>query len=332
MRTKKLGQTDIEASVVALGTWAFGGWMWGGTDEKASINAVHAALDAGINFIDTAPIYGFGLSEEIVGKALKGRRDGVVLATKCGMVANTRAGRFKFNSTAAGYSENGHIGIYVNLSAASIREEVEGSLRRLKTDYIDLYQTHWQEDTTPVAETMATLMDLKKEGKIRAIGASNATAAELKEYLRAGRLDSDQERYSMLRRDIEQDQLPFCAENNISVLAYSPLDNGLLTGKIGPEREFGEGDIRKDNPRFSPDNRRKIAAMIAAFGPVLEAHDITPAQLAVAWTLHRPGLTHALCGARNPAQAIENAGAGDVLLDDNELALIDRQRASVNRE
>ncbi len=324
MRMRKLGGSDIEASVVALGTWAFGGWMWGGTDKKASINALHAALDAGINFIDTAPVYGFGLSEEIVGAALEGRRDDAVLATKCGMVANTREGRFKFNSTAAGYSENGHIGIYINLSPGSIRTEVEGSLRRLNTDYIDLYQTHWQEDTTPVAETMATLLDLKKEGKIRAIGASNATSAQMQDYLRSGSLDSDQERYSMLERGIEEDQLPFCEKNNISVLAYSPLDNGLLTGKIGPEREFGEGDIRKDNPRFGPDNLRGVAAMIEAFAPVIEAHGITPAQLAVAWTLHRPGLTHALCGARNPAQAIENAGAGDVVLDDNELALIDR--------
>lgn len=326
MRTRKIGKSDIDASVVALGTWAFGGWMWGGTDEDAAIEAVHAALDAGINLIDTAPIYGFGLSEQIVGRALKDRRDRAVIATKCGMVTHPQGGgEFKFNATSAGYSDDGHIGVYLHLAPESIRAEVEASLRRLQTDYIDLYQTHWQEQTTPREETMATLLQLKDEGKIRAIGVSNAAPSEMEEYLSKGDLDSDQELYSMLKRGTEDENLPFCRERGISVLAYSPLSNGLLTGKIGPDREFGEGDLRRDNPRFAPENLRKIQELIESFQPVLDAHDITPAQLAIAWTINQPGLTHALCGARNPKQALENAVAGDVELAPEELQLIDEQ-------
>lgn len=324
MRTRRIGKTEIETSAVALGTWAFGGWMWGGTDENAAIEAVHAALDAGIDLIDTAPIYGFGLSEQIVGRALKDRRDRAFIATKCGMVTNPRdqKGEFKFNSTSAGYSDDGHIGIYIYLDPESIRAELEASLRRLQTDYIDLYQTHWQEDTTAREDTMATLLDLKAEGKIRAIGVSNASKSEMEDYLAKGELDSDQEVYSMLKRGIEAENLPFCKEKGISVLAYSPLANGLLTGKFGPERKFNAGDLRRNNPRFAPENLQRIQDLIESFQPILEEHDITPAQLAIAWTLNREGLTHALCGARNPAQAQENAAAGDVILKTEELQLI----------
>ena len=336
MRTLKIGKSNLDASVIALGTWAFGGWMWGGADEKKAIEATHAALDAGINFIDTAPIYGFGLSEEITGKAIEGRRDKVILATKCGLVASSTAlnnvGKLKFNSTAAGFSLTGQIGVYINQSPASIREEIEGSLKRLRTDYIDLYQTHWQEKTTPKEETMATLMELKKEGKIRAIGASNATSGDMNRYIKSGELDCDQECYSMVHRRIEKDQLPFCHKKNISVLAYSPLSNGLLTGKIGPERTFNDGDLRNDNPVFSIENRKRILTMFANLAPIMETHKITPAQLAIAWALHQPGLTHTLCGARNPRQAIENAVAGDVILNAEELATIEDELKNIQEQ
>lgn len=319
MRQRPLGQSGISASVVGLGAWAMGGWMWGGTDEADSIQAIHAALDAGVNLIDTAPIYGFGLSEEIVGKAIRDRRDRVVLATKCSLVADPRGGTFRFRSTAAGPDEKGHIIVHVNLTPASIRREVEDSLRRLQTDYIDLYQTHRPDESTPIGDTMGALLDLKKEGKIRAIGASNVGVAQLEEYRAAGPLDGDQEQYSMLARELEAEQLPYCERHNIAMLAYSPLGQGLLTGKVGPERAFPPTDVRASHPLFTPENRRRVAAMLEAFQPIADRHGLTLAQLAIAWTVAQPGASHALCGARNPKQAQENAAAGDVELGREEI-------------
>lgn len=323
MRTRPLGPSGIDASVVGLGAWAIGGWMWGGTDEETSIRAIHAALDSGVNLIDTAAIYGFGLSEEIVGKAIRDRRDRVVLATKCAMVCDPTVGKTRFRSTAQGPNPNGHITINVYAGPDSVRRELEASLKRLGTDHVDLYQTHWQDETTPIADTVGALMELKEQGKIRAIGACNATAAQLAEYRAAGGLDSDQERFSMIDRQIEADQLPFCREHGIAVLAYSPLGRGLLTGKVGPERKFPPGDLRLADPRFMQRNREKIAGMLDKFRPIADAHGLTLAQLVIAWTLHQPGITHALCGARNPEQAQENAAAGDVELSADELATID---------
>jgi aryl-alcohol dehydrogenase-like predicted oxidoreductase len=319
MKTRPIGQSGVEASVVALGAWAIGGWMWGGNSEKDSIRAIHAALDAGINIIDTAPIYGFGRSEAVVGKAIGDRRDKVLIATKCGMVCNTMEGEFKFQSDALGPAADGMINVRVYLKPNSIREELEMSLKRLGVDHVDLYQTHWQDSTTPIEETMGVLMDLKKEGKIRAIGVSNATSDHMREYNSHGVVDADQEKYSMLDRGIEQDQLPYCRENNIAVLAYSPLAQGLLTGKLGPDREFNEGDLRAGSKRFSVENRQRIQDMLDKFRPIAETHDISLTQLAIAWTVHQPGLTHALVGARRPDQAEENAKAGSVDLTQDEL-------------
>jgi len=323
MRNRPLGPSEIDASVVGLGAWAIGGWMWGGTDEDESVRAILAAIDAGVTLIDTAPIYGFGLSEEIVGKAVRARRDEVVLATKCSMVCNPTRGEFKFRSTARGPNPNGHIHIHIYSGPESIRQEVEASLKRLRTDRIDLLQTHWQESTTPIADTMGGLMELKQEGKIRAIGVCNATSAQMQEYRDAGQLDSDQERFSMIDRQIEDDQLPYCRENGVAVLAYSPLCRGLLTGKMGPERKFNEGDLRLSDPRFMVSRRERIAGMLDKFRPIAEGRGITLAQLVIAWTVSQPGLSHALCGARNPKQAEENAAAGEVELSEEELATID---------
>jgi aryl-alcohol dehydrogenase-like predicted oxidoreductase len=320
MRYRPLGQSGIEASVVGVGTWAIGGWMWGGTDEQDSIQAVHAAIDSGVNLIDTAPVYGFGLSEEIVGRAIRDRRDKVVIATKCGMVCNPGVGASKFRVNTAGPSEHGLIHVQIHLAPDSIRQEVEDSLQRLGTDHIDLYQTHWQDPTTAIEDTMATLMKLKEQGKIRAIGVSNATSEQMDAYRWQGPLDSDQEKYSMLDQDIEADRLPYCREKDIAVLAYSPLAQGLLTGKMDPSREFPEGDLRRDNERFSRENRERVTAMLNGFKPIAEARGLTLAQLTIAWTVHQPGLTHALVGARNPKQAQENAAAGDVVLADDVLS------------
>jgi methylglyoxal reductase len=323
MQMRPLGQTGIEASAVAFGAWAIGGWMWGGADEGESIDAIHASLDSGVNFIDTAPIYGFGRSEEIVGKAIRRRRDQVILATKCSMVCNPNVGEPKFRCDGLGANPNGIIPVHIYLGPDSIREEVEQSLRRLRTDYIDLYQTHWQEATTPIEDTMGALLDLKQQGKIRAIGVCNATLDQIKQYTAAGQLDSDQECYSMLDRQIEGSQLPYTRQENIAVLAYSPLARGLLTGKIGPDREFGPGDHRAMMPRFSKKNRQQVTTLLDAFQPIAEAHNATLAQIVIAWTIRQPGVTHALCGARNVAQAQENAAAGNLELTDEQLQQMD---------
>lgn len=322
MQYRFLGPSNIDASIVGLGTWAMGGWMWGGTDEEESISAIHAALASGINLIDTAPLYGFGVAEQIVGRAIKDRRDKVILATKCGMVCNPTVGDLKFKVNMAGPDEHGHIPVHIYLGPDSIRQELEESLKRLGVDYVDLYQTHWQESTTAIQDTMAVLMKLKEQGKIRAIGVCNATSDQLEAYRQAGQLDSDQEKYSMLDREIESDQLVYCREHEIAVLAYSPLAQGLLTGKMDPSRKFPKGDLRSDNERFSRDHRELVSNILAAFRPVADTRGMTLAQLAIAWTISQPGLTHALCGARHPQQAIENAAAGDVRLNDEELVII----------
>lgn len=319
MKMRPLGQSGIEASAVAIGTWAIGGWMWGGADEKEAIEGVHAALDSGVNLLDTAPIYGFGVSEQVVGKAIADRRDQVLIATKCGMVVGGEQGRFKTRSTGRRIDEHGHIEIRIYNGPESVKQECERSLKRLGVETIDLYQTHWQEDTTRFEDTMAAMLELKQQGKIRAIGVCNATSEEMKSYGNAGPLDTDQEKFSMIDRAIEDEQLPYCRENNIAMLAYSPLAMGLLTGKVGPEREFNSGDIRASWPRFSQENRQRVADLLKAFEPVADQHEATMAQLVIAWTLHQPGLTHALCGARNRDQALDNAKAGSIDLSDEDV-------------
>lgn len=315
MRYRPLGESGIEASVVALGAWAIGGWPWGGTDEAAAIDAIRAGLDAGMNFVDTAPAYGLGLSEEIVGKAVAGRREDAIIATKCGLQWHTRKGQ--------SYFEEEGTQVYRYLGPESVKYECEQSLKRLGTDYIDLYQTHWQDETTPIADTMAALLELKEQGKIRAIGVSNVKVGHLEEYRQSGVVDSDQELYSMIDRHKEDGVIPYDREHNIAVLAYSPLAQGLLTGRVGPTREFPEGDMRRNNPRFSVENRERIAAMLSKFQPIADKHEVTLAQLTIAWTVSQPGVTHALVGARNPQQSTENAKAGDLVLSEAELKTLD---------
>jgi methylglyoxal reductase len=201
---------------------------------------------------------------------------------------------------------------------------VEQSLKRLNTDHIDLYQTHWQDPTTPIEETMTTLLDLKREGKIRAIGVSNAKVEQIEAHRRVGPVDSGQEKYSMLDRDLENEYLPYARKHNIAVLAYSPLANGLLTGKVGPERKFPEDDQRHSRPPFSVESRKQVLAMLAKMQPIAEKHGLTLAQLVIAWTVAQPGLTHALVGARNPRQAEENAVAGNAALSHEELEMLNQ--------
>lgn len=312
--TRTIGHSGIEASAVGLGTWAIGGWMWGGTDEAQSIDAIRASIDEGVSLIDTAPAYGQGLSEEIVGKAIKGRRSEVVLATKLGLVWHATKGNHFFDYDGRP--------VHRYLGRDSVAYEVEQSLKRLGTDYIDHYITHWQDPTTPVAETMEALEKLKAQGKIRSIGASNVTTDDVKAYLGAGRLDAVQQEYSMVKRDIEGDLLPLCIENGVSVLSYSSLALGLLSGKIGPGRVFTGDDQRKDNPLFSLSNRQKVARLMQDIRDIAHGHRATEAQLVIAWTLQQPGITFSLCGARNAQQAKENARAGRLRLSPEEIGTI----------
>jgi aryl-alcohol dehydrogenase-like predicted oxidoreductase len=332
MKFRPLGSSGIPASVVAFGAWAIGGWTWGGADEQESIRAIHAFLDAGGNLIDTAPVYGFGRSEEVVGKAIADRRDKVVLATKCGLRwdlndqqqarALRRFSTSEENIDWSGRQTDKSFDVFIYNGADGIREEVERSLKRLRTDVIDLYQPHWQDDATPIEERMRALEDLKRAGKIRSIGLSNAKPEQLAEYRRHGVVDAVQDKYSMLDRQQEQINLPTCASDGLAFLAYSPLAQGLLTGKITPDREYGPGDQRHFKDRFKPENVRKVQALLEPLRPIAARHKAELAQVVIAWTLAQPGCSHVLCGARNPEQAMANAAAGSLELSTDELARI----------
>lgn len=316
MKTRPIGKSGIEASVVALGTWPIGGGQWWGkTEDEESIKAIQAAIDNGVSLIDTAPIYGWGRSEEVVGKAIKGRRDKVVLATKCGLWWHDERGSKWFDLEGKTVRRC--------LLPETIRQEVEWSLERLGVDCIDLYQTHWQAMSpveTPIADTMGELVKLKEEGKIKAIGVSNATPEHMDEYLKTGRIDSNQPRYSMLDRGIEADLVPWCIKNDISILAYSPLEQGLLAGKIKMDTKFSEGEYRNNLPWIRPENRKRVLEVLDGWEDLLEEYACTLAQLVIAWSYAQPGITYVLCGARKTKHAIDNAGAGDIELAEEHIA------------
>lgn len=313
---RPLGQSDLNVSAVAMGTWAIGGLWWGGTDEQEAIAAIQAGLDAGINLIDTAPMYGYGLSEEIVGRAISGRdRSQIILATKCGLDWESEQGEYFFTLPDGP--------VHKNLRPDQIRREVELSLQRLATDYIDLYQTHWQDTTTPIADSMGALLELQQQGKIRAIGVSNATPAQMDEYLAVGRLDSTQPRYNMLDRAIEAEYLPYCLEQNLGVLSYSSLNLGLLTGTMSPDRVFAESDQRAKNPLFRPEKIRQINAGLEQFAPWREKYGLNQTQLTIAWTISRPGVTTALVGVRNAGQATDLAPGGGMVITAEDLVAMD---------
>jgi len=295
--------------------------VWGDDpDDAESIRAIQASLDGGVNLIDTAPGYGFGRAEEVVGRAIKGRRDKVVLATKCGLIWDDDRGSewAVFNGRALRRS----------LRPDTIREELEASLKRMGTDYVDLLQVHWpaiEPEKTPIAETAGCFMSLKDEGKIRAIGVSNLTLDELEEYAGCCDLASDQFRHSMLCRDAEADILPFCREHGLGTLTYMSLEQGLLAGKVGTDRKFGADEWRSNtdwNPWFKQENRPRILDLLAGWRDLTEKYDCTPAQLTIAWTAQQPGVTHVLLGARRVEQATENAAAGDLEIDPKDLERI----------
>lgn len=311
--------TDISASVVGLGTWAIGGGeLWSGTEDAQSVRTIRTAVDSGINLIDTAPIYGFGHSEEVVGRAIREiGRDRVVLSTKCGLWWKTARGSY-FNTRSG-------IDTYRCVEPETIREELEDSLRRLGTDYIDIYHTHWQSappHETPVSETMGALLELQKQGKIRAIAVSNADTACMDAYFQTGRIEACQPSYSMLNRKAEQEILPYAEAHGMSVLAYSPLERGLLTGKVTMETPLTEAQGMM--AWMKPENRRRVLALLDSWKGYTERYHCTMAQLVIAWTLGQKGLTHVLCGARKEKNAVENAGAGAIRLAPEDAAAMRR--------
>lgn len=315
MKQRSLGAHGMPATVVAFGAWAIGGWKWGGADAQASIAAVQASLDAGVDFIDTAAVYGFGLSEEIVGKAIKGRtRQDIVLATKCGL-------RWDIESPTLHAQSDGK-SIFRTLDADSIRWELQQSLARLGTDYIDLYQTHWPDPQTDLAVVVDTLDALKAEGLIRAWGLCNETPERVSQAAGLGNMSTDQERYSLLDREQDVANLPVCLEHELGFLCYSPIAQGLLTGKIDGKREFAEGDLRNGNPRFSSAVLDAVQAVLAPVKSLARDKGVQTEQLVLAWTLAQPGVTHLLVGTRDVEQAVANASVGSIELDADELGVI----------
>jgi aryl-alcohol dehydrogenase-like predicted oxidoreductase len=322
MEKVQLGSSEVYITPITFGAWAIGGWMWGGVDKKDAIDAIESSLEVGISSIDTAPIYGFGLSEELVGKAIKGKRDKVEVLTKYGMVWDSTKGDFYFDST---HIDGYPVKIYRYASKESIIRECELSLKRLKTDYIDLYQIHWSDRTTPIEESMEAVQLLIQQGKVKAAGVCNFNLEQTISVVASIDLASNQVPYSMLRRDIEAELLPWCKEKNVSILAYSPLQRGLLTGKITPGYKFGEGDTRPSMPRFSAQNIQRVNAFLEEIRPIAKSYNASLSQLVIAWTLKQPGITVALVGARNREQVEENAGAMKLTLSKEDVKEITKE-------
>jgi aryl-alcohol dehydrogenase-like predicted oxidoreductase len=321
MEYRKLGDTDLEISAIAFGAWAIGGWMWGGTDMKAAQQAILASLDEGVTSIDTAPVYGFGLSERIVGETLKGKRHQVQLLTKFGLRWDIQEGQFYFESKDA---EGKPVNIHKYASKAQVIKECEECLARLKTDYLDLFQLHWPDPTTPIAETMEALEILLQQGKIRAAGVCNYNADQMQEAGKSLKLASNQVPYSMVLRQIEEKVVPLCLEQNVGILAYSPLQRGLLTGKLKPGHAFAEGDHRGGNAYFRPRNIERVNQFLAEIQPIANDKGASLSQLVLRWTVDQPGITSALAGARNAEQALQNAKSMRFTLTEEEMGLINQ--------
>jgi aryl-alcohol dehydrogenase-like predicted oxidoreductase len=319
MQFRQLGKSNIKVTPIILGTWAIGGWMWGGTDVKKAIEAIQAAIENGITTIDTAPAYGMGLSEEIVGEAIKGKRDRVVLATKCGLRwdesdPTVRSPNRDFNKSP--------VEIRKDLSPKGIFHECEESMKRMKVDMIDIYQIHWPDPGTPIEETWNAMAQLKKLGKVRAIGVSNFDLPLLKAAHAVHPVDCIQPPYSLIRRGIEKDIIPFAQSNGISVIVYSPMERGLLTGKYKPGYLFPAGDHRADKKTFKPEYLNHLHEALTKIEPIAKKHRVSLAEIIINCTIHRPGITAALVGARDAKQAEENARGGKLSLSPEELNLI----------
>lgn len=322
MKYMKIGKTDISASVITFGGMGIGGGTWWrNSDDNESIRTLHKAFDLGINTVDTAPVYGFGHSEEIIGKAIEGRRSEVIISTKCGLWWDDDEGSFRFE-------KDGHM-VKRNLSARTIRIELENSLRRLNTDYIDIYYTHnpcCPPFMTPYEETLGVLMEFKREGKIRAIGASNMTPEEVNSYLTCGDVDIIQGRYSMLTRSPEGENglLELCEKNQMSFHAYMPLERGLLTGKITKDYVVSEGDARDGDPWWSAEKFPQALEFVEELKEIAEKYNCPVSNLPIAYLRGQRKLINVICGARRVSQIEETARAADLELSAEDLAKIRR--------
>ncbi|MBG1270069.1 aldo/keto reductase [Nostoc sp. WHI] len=307
MQTKQLGNSELHITPIGFGAWAIGGseWAfgWGAQDDQESIAAINRALDLGINWIDTAAIYGLGHSEEVVAKALKGQSNRPYIFTKCSMI----------------WDEKGEINR--SIKADSVRREVEASLRRLDIETIDLYQIHWPNPDSEIEEGWTTLAKLKDEGKVRYIGVSNFNVEQLKRVQEIAPVTSLQPPYSLVKRNVENEILPFCKENNIGVIVYSPMQSGLLTGTMTPERvaNFPDDDWRKNSSEFQEPRLSRNLKLVEVLQHIGQQHDRSAGEVAIAWTLNNPAVTAAIVGGRNPKQVEGIIGASEFRLNQQEL-------------
>jgi len=318
MQTRQLGKTDLFITPLGFGSWAIGGggWQfgWGAQDDRQSIAAINRALDSGVNWIDTAAVYGLGHSEEIVAQALKGRAGRPYIFTKCSMV----------------WDEKGNISH--SLKRDSIRREVEDSLRRLQVEAVDLYQIHWPDPERDIEEGWSTLSDLKREGKVRYIGVSNFNVEQLQRAMDIDHVDTLQPPYSLIHPDVEDEILPFCEENGIGVIVYSPMMSGLLSGRMTRERinNFPDDDWRKNNPEFKEPRLSRNLALAELLKGIGRAHGLSGGEIAIDWTLRLSVVTGAIVGGRNARQVDGIAGAGGFQLSEIEISEIDKfARANV---
>lgn len=327
MEFRKLGNTDLELSAITYGAFAIGGNMWGGNEKKDSVASVRASIDNGVTTLDTAPFYGFGLSEEMIGEAIKGfDRSKIQLLTKFGLVwdgSNQGKGEFFFNAEEAGKT----IPVYKYASKTSVIKEVEDSLKRLQTDYIDLLQIHWPDATTPISETMEALEILLQQGKIRAAGVSNYSVEQVAEARQSLNIASNQIGYSMLNRVVENDLVPYALENDLGIIVYSPMERGLLTGKYFKDGKLKDNDHR--NGYFQQFDLEKVKTFLKTITPIAEDKNATLSQLVLRWTSLQPAITVVLAGARNAEQAAANAKAMDINLTAEELAFINTELSKI---
>lgn len=322
MKLNKLGTSPVEVTHLTFGAWAIGGWMWGGAEESAAIRAVRAAYDHGMTTIDTAPAYGFGKSEELIGNAMKGvSRDKYQILTKYGLNWLTPQGEFFFDSID---SAGKPIKFYRYSHPDKVIKECEDSLKRLRTDYIDLLQIHWADPTTPIADTMGAVAKLIEQGKIRAAGVCNYSVDQVEEAQKVVKIVSNQVPYSMINRAIEKDVVPQAVKKSMSIVPYSPLQRGLLTGKIKPGYKFNSGDTRETNKFYTTENINRANKLLAEIKPIADANNVSLSQLVINWTTRQPAMDCVLVGARDEAQVKENVKALDFKLSDDELKKINQ--------
>jgi aryl-alcohol dehydrogenase-like predicted oxidoreductase len=311
MKTRQFGITDMQITPIGFGSWAVGGggyqFGWGPQNDEQSIAAIHHALDLGINWIDTAAVYGLGHAEEVVARALKDRSDRPYVFTKCGRVWNDRGE------------------ISGSLKAQPLKHECENSLRRLQTDVIDLYQIHWPDPEQDIEEGWRAMAELKQEGKVRYIGVSNFNVSQMRRIMEIAPISSLQPPFSLIKPDIQNEILPFCQEHNIGVIVYSPMASGLLTGTMTSERitNLPEDDWRKRDPQFKEPRLSRNLELVEALNEIAFVHNVTPGVVAIAWALRHPGVTGAIVGARRPEQVDGIVAAAEFQLTDSENATIE---------